>query len=299
MFERGTRMCFRPIKEVSWKREWVKNEFLCVSYMTTLQQLFSGIARERRNCPLLFCWLTMTEVPTVEIPDPTQDAVEVPASQPDCAEAAAEAPPPEGAYGDGRAYGRRQGDLSTLYLVCAEGWSHLHPQVSRRPALDVQELSRCERTARLSWHWAFLVPHWRWCGGLLPRFSGGAHEQCGQEAVLLAGQRRAEEEHDALVIPGWPGRWVWWVPSSRLLGAERIQCCQDRRIGRQANPSHSGRLNGKMVEIKENDCLLFGKNLQEACSLFLAQRQPLVCVHHKAGADSPWGFVQNLPAKQR
>ena len=39
----------------------------------------------------------MTEVPTVEIPDPTQDAVEVPASQPDCAEAAAEAPPPEGA----------------------------------------------------------------------------------------------------------------------------------------------------------------------------------------------------------
>ena len=54
-----------------------------------------------------------------------------------------------------------------------------------------------------------------------------------------------------------------------------------------------------MVEIKENDCLLFGKNLQEACSLFLAQRQPLVCVHHKAGADSPWGFVQNLPAKQR
>ena len=39
----------------------------------------------------------MTEVPTVEITDPTQDAVEVPASQPDCAEAAAEAPPPEGA----------------------------------------------------------------------------------------------------------------------------------------------------------------------------------------------------------
>ena len=94
----------------------------------------------------------MTEVPTVEIPDPTQDAVEVPASQPDCAEAAAEAPPPEGAMAT---------DVPTVEdkVICrrciprlCRGMKPSAPPSSRRPALDVQELSRCERTARSSWH---------------------------------------------------------------------------------------------------------------------------------------------------
>ena len=42
------------------------------------RSFFQGISRERLHCPWLFGCLTMMEVPTVEIPDATQDAVETP-----------------------------------------------------------------------------------------------------------------------------------------------------------------------------------------------------------------------------
>ena len=144
----------------------------------------------------------MTEVATVEIPDATQDAVEVPASQPDCEEAAAEAPPPEGAMAT---------DVPTVEdkVICRRCTS----SVQREEAICTPKFREDLRWTCKSCHAVKgqLARHGIELASclteddvvaFLPRFSGGAHEQRGQEAVLLAGQRRAEEEHDSLVIPG-------------------------------------------------------------------------------------------------